>query len=90
MNLILIVMVMCFNQPMSIMELGLDQVLLTGYPISIRKCVSNPYLGNLDNNIMEKKQGEMCFHFLDDLCAKWGINNELVFEKDEILGYTGW
>ena len=47
-----------FNQPMSIRESGLDQPLLTQYPISISKCVSNWYPGNLDNSVMEKKQGE--------------------------------
>ena len=26
---------------------------------------------------MEKKQGEMCFHFMDDLCAKLGVYNKL-------------
>ena len=62
---------------MSIRELELDQPLLTEYPISISECVSIQYLGILDNSIMEKKQGVMCFHFLDDLCVKWGINNEL-------------
>ena len=64
---------------MSIRELGLDQPLLTWYPISISECVSNLYLENLDNSIMDKKQSETCFHFLDDLCAKWGIHNELIF-----------
>ena len=62
---------------MCIRELVLDQPLLTQYPISISKCVSNPYLGNMDNNIIEKKQGETCFYFLGDLCAKWSKNNEL-------------
>ena len=62
---------------MSIRESGLDQPLLAWCPISISKCVSNLHLGNLDNSIMEKNQGEMCFNFLDDLCATWGINNEL-------------
>ena len=56
MNLISIVMVTCLNQLMSIRELGLDQPLLTQYPISISKCLSNPYLGNLDNSIMEKNK----------------------------------
>ena len=35
---------------------------------------------------MEEKQGEACFHFLDDLCVKWGVNNELISEKGAILG----
>ena len=52
-----------FNQPMSIRESGLDQPVLTWYPISVIKCVSNLYPGNLDNSIMENKQGEMCFFF---------------------------
>ena len=45
--------------------------------IRCSNCVSNPYLGNVDNSIMDNKQGEMCFYFLDYLCAKWSINNEL-------------
>ena len=73
-------MIMCFNHPMNIRELGLDQPVLTQYPIRVSKCMLNPYLGNLDNSIMEKKQGQTCFHFLDDLCAKWGVNNELHLE----------
>ena len=78
MNLISIVMVTCFNQSMSIRESGLDQPLLTWYPISVSKCVSNPYPDNLDNSVMEKKQVEICFHFLDELSVKWGINNEII------------
>ena len=62
---------------MRISKLRLDQPLLTQYPISISECVSNLYLGNLDSSVMVKKQGEMGLHFLDDLCAKWGIDNEL-------------
>ena len=63
---------------MNIRESGLDQPLLTWYPISISKCVSSLYLGNLDNTVIEKKQGEMCFQFLYDLSAKWGVNNKLI------------
>ena len=63
-------MVMCFNQPMAIRELGLDQPLLTQYPILMGECVSSPYPANLDNSVMEKNQDEMSFHFLDDLFAK--------------------
>ena len=59
-------------------ELGLGQPLLTQYPISVSEFVSNLYPGNLDNNVMEKKQGEMCSHFTVDLYAKWGINNDLI------------
>ena len=58
-------------------ESGLGWPLLTWCPISVSKCVSNLYLSNLDNSVIEKKQSEMCFHFLDDLCAKWCINKEL-------------
>ena len=46
---------------MGIRELGLDQPLLTWYPISISECVSNLYPGNSDNSVMEKKQGETYF-----------------------------
>ena len=77
MNLILIVMVTCFNQPMSIRVSGLAQPLLTWCPISGSNCVTNIYPGNLDNSIMDNKQGEMCLYLLDDLCAKLGVNNEL-------------
>ena len=72
---------------MSIRELGLGQPVLTWYPISVSKCVSNLYPDNLDNSVMEKKQGETCFHFLDDLCAKWGVNNELSLDYWCNLGY---
>ena len=58
---------------MDIKELGLDQPLLTQYPISISKCVSNLNLGNLYNSIIEEKQSDTCFHFLDDLCAIYGV-----------------
>ena len=64
---------------MGIREFGLDQPLLTWYPISISKFVSNPYLGNLDNSVREK--------FLDDLCVIWGINNELSLDYWSNLGY---
>ena len=70
-------MVMCFNQPMSIKELELDQPLLTWYPISISKCVSNPYPENLDNSVMEKKI-EARFLFLIEFSAKWSGNNKLM------------
>ena len=30
---------------------------------SVSECVSNPNLGNLDNSVIDKKQGETCFHF---------------------------
>ena len=62
-------MVICVNQPLVKKEFGLGQPLLTWYAVSISKCVSNLYLGNLDNSVMQKKQGEMCFHFTVDLYA---------------------
>ena len=65
---------------MGIRELELDQPPLTWYLISVNKCVSNPYMGNLDNSITKKKQGEMCFHFLGDLFAKGNIENELMWD----------
>ena len=73
-------MVTCFNQSIDKKESELGQRLLTQYPISVSKCVSNLYLGTLDNSVMEKKQGEMYFHFTVDLSAKWDINNELVYD----------
>ena len=30
---------------------------------SVSEYVSNPKVGNLDNSVMDKKQGETCFHF---------------------------
>ena len=73
MSLILIMNGHMFQAVSEHKGVGLDQPVLTQYPISVSKCVSNPYLGNLDNSVMENKQGETCFYFLDDLCAKWGI-----------------
>ena len=60
-------MVTCFNQPISIRESRLEKPLSTQYPISCSNYVSNPYLGNLDNSIMDGKQGKTCFYFLDYL-----------------------
>ena len=57
-------MVMYFNQPTSLRELRLYQSLLYLYPISFGKIVSNPYLGNLNNNVMDGNKNEMCFCFL--------------------------
>ena len=39
-------------------------------------CV-NPHPGNLDNSIMEKKEGEMCFYFPVEFCVTWSGNNKL-------------
>ena len=36
-------------------EIGVRPASATWYPISISKCVLNPYLDNLDNSIMETK-----------------------------------
>ena len=73
---------------MSRRESGIDQPVLSQYPISVSKCASNPYLGNLDNSIMEKKQGETFFiHFLYYLCVKWDVNNELSLDYWHNLGY---
>ena len=43
--------------------IGVMATFVTQYPVSVNKCVSDQYQGNLDNSIMEKNQGEMCFSF---------------------------
>ena len=54
-------MVMCFNQPMSIRELRLDQPLLTQYPSTVA-LVCQPHIWvTLDNSIMDNMQGETLY-----------------------------
>ena len=71
---------------MGIRESGLYQPLLTQYPISVSKCVSNQYPGNLDNSIMEKKQGEMLGV---DFSYCWINLEEGWYSLEQYIGFEG-